>query len=141
MKLALAGGLGVFGAVAVLTLLIALGVGLGSAIIGDDVATPILGTIFIGLYALALTGVGLAFGGVISTSFAGEAVAAIVIVTFLIDFLVPALDLPAVIRELALTSHLGQPMVDTWAGPASPPASSLPSAAWPCRVGACAAGT
>ncbi len=50
----------------------------------------------------------------ISTSFAGEAVAAIVIVTFLIDFLVPALDLPAVIRELALTSHLGQPMLGTW---------------------------
>jgi ABC-2 type transport system permease protein len=110
----LAGGLGVFGAVGVLTLLIAIGVGLGSAITGGDVATPIVGTVVIGLYALALTGVGLAVGGVISTSFAGEAVAAVVIVTFLIDFLVPALDLPAVIRELALTSHLGQPMLGTW---------------------------
>ena len=68
----------------------------------------------IGLYALALTGIGLAVGGVISTSIAGEAVAAIVIMTFLIDFLVPALDLPSVIREFALTSHLGQPMLGTW---------------------------
>jgi hypothetical protein len=91
-----------------------LGVGLGSAITGGDVVTPIVGTLVIGLYALALTGIGLAVGGVVSTSFAGEAVAAIVIVTFLIDFLVPALDLPAVIRELALTSHLGQPMLGTW---------------------------
>lgn len=110
----LSGGLGVFAAVGVLTLLIAVGVGLGSAITGGDVVTPIVGTVVIGLYALALTGIGLAVGGVISTSFAGEAVAAIVIVTFLIDFLVPALDLPAVIRELALTSHLGQPMLGTW---------------------------
>jgi ABC-2 type transport system permease protein len=110
----LAGGLGVFGAVVVLTLLIALGVGLGSAITGGDVQTPILGTIVIGLYALALTGVGLAVGGWFGTSFAGEVVAAIVIVTFLIDFLVPALELPKEIRELALTSHLGQPMLGTW---------------------------
>ncbi len=113
----LAGGLGVFGAVAVMTLVIALGVGLGSAITGGDVVTPVLGTVVIGLYALALTGVGLAVGGVISTSLAGEAVAAVVIVTFLIDFLVPALDLPAVVRELALTSHLGQPMLGTWDWP------------------------
>jgi ABC-2 type transport system permease protein len=110
----LAGGLGVFASVGVLTLIIAIGVGLGSAITGGDVVTPIVGTVVIGLYALALTGVGLAVGGVISTGFAGEAVAALVILTFLIDFLVPALDLPAVIRELALTSHLGQPMLGTW---------------------------
>lgn len=114
VRWALAGGLGLFASVAVLTGVIALGVGLGSAITGGDIATPMAGTIVIGLYALALTGVGLAVGGVISTSFAGEAVAAIVIVTFLIDFLVPALDLPAVIRELALTSHLGQPMLGVW---------------------------
>lgn len=111
---ALSGGLGVFAAVGVLTLIIAVGVGLGSAITGGDVLTPIVGTIVIGLYALALTGVGLAAGGVFGTSLAGEVVAAIVIVTFLIDFLVPALELPAVIREFALTSHLGQPMLGVW---------------------------
>ncbi len=111
---ALRGGLGVFAAVAVLTALIAFGVGLGSALSGGDIGTPIAGSVVIGLYALALTGIGLAVGGLISTSIAGEAVAAVVIVSFLIDFLVPALKLPDWIHQLALTSHLGQPMVGTW---------------------------
>ncbi len=114
VRWAIAGGLGVFASVGLLTLILALGVGLGSVIAGGDIATPFLGTIVIGLYALALAGVGLAVGGLLSTSFAGEAVAAVVIVTFLIDFLVPALKLPDWIRQLALTSHLGQPMVGVW---------------------------
>ncbi len=107
-------GLGVFGAIAVMAAIIALGVALGSAITGGDIVTPIVGSAVIGLYAIALAGIGLAVGGLVSTSFAGEFVAAVVIITFLIDFLVPALDLPDVIRQLALTSHLGQPMVGTW---------------------------
>jgi ABC-2 type transport system permease protein len=111
---AVAGGLGVYGAVAVLTGIIALGVALGSSITGGDVLTPILGSLVVGLYALALCGIGIAVGGLFGTSFAGEAVAAIVIATFMIDLLVPALGLPDWIHQLALTSHLGQPMVGTW---------------------------
>jgi ABC-2 type transport system permease protein len=108
------GGLGVFAAIVVMTLIVGAGVALGSSITGGDVVTPILGSVVIGLYALALAGIGLAFGGLVTTSFAGEVVAIVVIATFLIDFLVPALDLPEVVRQLALTSHLGQPMVGTW---------------------------
>jgi polyether ionophore transport system permease protein len=108
------GGLGVFAAIGVMTLIVAAGVALGSSITGGDVVTPILGSAVIGLYALALAGIGLAFGGLVTTSFAGEVVAALVIVTFLIDFLVPALDLPDALRQLALTSHLGQPMIGVW---------------------------
>jgi polyether ionophore transport system permease protein len=111
---ALAGGLGLYVAIGLLTAIIGLGVGLGAAITGGDVATPILGTIIIGLYAAALAGIGLAWGGVVGTGFAGEIVAAVVILTFMIDFLVPALELPDVIRQVALTSHLGQPMVGVW---------------------------
>jgi len=111
---ALSAGLGLFGAIAVLTALLALGVGVGSAITGGDVLTPILGTLVIGAYAAALAGIGMAVGGVISTSFAGEAVAAIVIATFMLDLLVPALSLPDWVRQVALTAHLGQPMLGTW---------------------------
>ena len=68
----------------------------------------------IGLYALALAGIGIALGGIVGTSFAAEVVAAVVIVTFFIDLLVPALQLPDWIRQLALTAHLGQPMVGVW---------------------------
>jgi ABC-2 type transport system permease protein len=111
---ALAGGAGVLAAIALMTAITAVGIGIGSAIAGGDVVTPILGTIVLGLYAAALAGIGLAVGGLVSTSFAGEAVAAIVIVTFLIDLIAPALKWPDWVHEIALTSHLGQPMIGTW---------------------------
>ena len=37
-----------------------------------------------------------------------------VIATFLIDLLAPALKLPDWVHQLALTAHLGQPMVGLW---------------------------
>ena len=36
------------------------------------------------------------------------------ILTFVIDLLAPALELPDWVHQLALTSHLGQPMVGIW---------------------------
>jgi ABC-2 type transport system permease protein len=114
IRWAISSGLGVFGAIAFLTVLLAAGVGFGAAITGGDVLTPILGTLVIGAYAAALAGIGMAVGGAISTSFAGEVVAAIVIATFMLDLLVPALSLPDWVRQIALTAHLGQPMVGTW---------------------------
>ena len=68
----------------------------------------------LGLYALALAGIGLAVGGVISTAFAAEVIAAIVIITFVIDLLAPALKWPDWVHQIALTSHLGQPMIGSW---------------------------
>jgi ABC-2 type transport system permease protein len=111
---ALAGGSGLLAAVAVMTVVIALGIGLGSGIAGGDVATPILGTAVLGLYTAALVGIGLAVGGLVSTSIAGEAVAAVVILTFIIELIAPALKWPDWVHQLALTSHLGQPMIGTW---------------------------
>jgi ABC-2 type transport system permease protein len=111
---ALGSGLGLYGAVGMFTAMLATGIGIGSFITGGDVLTPILGTLVIGLYALALAGIGIAFGGIAGTAFAAEVVAAIVILTFLDDLLVPALSLPDWIRQLALTAHLGQPMVGVW---------------------------
>ena len=43
-----------------------------------------------------------------------ETVALVVIVTYLIDLLAPAFGLPDWVHQLALTSHLGQPMVGIW---------------------------
>ena len=110
----ISGGLGLFGAIVVFTALLAVGIGLGAIIGGGDVLTPILGTMVLGLYGLALAGIGLAVGGLIRTSIAGEAVAAVVILTFVIDLTAPALHWPDWIHQLALTAHLGQPMVGTW---------------------------
>ena len=56
----------------------------------------------------------MAVGGLVSTAIAGEVVAAIVILTFLIDLIAPALKWPDWVHQLALTSHLGQPMIGNW---------------------------
>jgi ABC-2 type transport system permease protein len=111
---ALAGGLGLFAAIGVMTLVIMVGIGIGSTLAGGDVATPILGTVVFALYGIALAGIGMAVGGLVSTSIAGEVVAAIVILTFLIDLIAPALKWPDWVHQLALTSHLGQPMIGNW---------------------------
>ena len=111
---AIASGLGVFGAVAVMTAVTAAGIAIGVGSADTDLATPVAGTITIGLYAAALAGIGFAIGGVFRNTFAGEAVAGIVIATFLIDFLAPALNLPDWVHQLALTSHLGQSMIGVW---------------------------
>ncbi len=114
VRWALSSGLGVYLAIALMTAVIALGIGIGAALAGFDVVTPVTGTVVLGLYALALAGIGLAVGGIVSTGFAAEVIAAIVILTFVIDLLAPALKLPDWVHQIALTSHLGQPMIGNW---------------------------
>ena len=114
VRWALSSGLGVYLAIALMTAVIALGIGIGAALAGFDVVTPVTGTVVLGLYALALAGIGLAVGGIISTGFAAEVIAATVILTFVIDLLAPALKLPDWVHQIALTSHLGQPMIGNW---------------------------
>ena len=48
------------------------------------------------------------------TRFAATVVVVFVIVTWFAQLLGPVLDLPDFVRELALTSHYGQPMVGEW---------------------------
>jgi ABC-2 type transport system permease protein len=110
---AILSGLGVYVAIAVMTAIMAVCVGLGAAASGSDALTPMSGTIVLGLYAAALAGVGFAVGGW-RPSVAAEIVALVVVVTYLIDLLSPALSLPGWFHQLALTSHLGQPMVGVW---------------------------
>jgi ABC-2 type transport system permease protein len=111
---AISTGLGVMAAIALLTAVVALGIGTGAAMAGSDATTPILGTMVLGLYAAALAGVGIAAGGLLRSSIAGPFVAAVVTLTFLVDLFAPALKLPDWVHQLALTSHMGQPMVGSW---------------------------
>ena len=82
---AVSGGLGIYAVLAVLTAIMAICIGAGAAIGGGDIVTPVVGTVVLGLYAMGLAGIGLAVGGVLRTSFAGEIVAGVVILTFVID--------------------------------------------------------
>ena len=113
---AIRSGIGVYLAIAIMTVVLGLAVGFGAALAGSDALTPAAGAIVLGLYTAALAGIGFAVGGLIRTSIAAEVVAVIVVLTFLIDLLGPALRLPDGIHQLALSAHLGQPMVGIWDG-------------------------
>ena len=100
--------------VAVLTVIQALGIALGAMIAGGDIATPVVGSLVLGLYAAALAGIGVAIGGVLGTGYAAPAVAVITIVTWFVGVIGPALGLPDAFQALALTSHYGFTMLGQW---------------------------
>ena len=111
---AVSSGIGVYIAIAVMTVVLAAAVGIGALTAGSDAVTPMAGSVTLGLYAAALAGVGFAIGGLFRTSIAAEIVAIVVTVTFLIDLIAPPLKLPDWVHQLALTAHMGQPMVGVW---------------------------
>ncbi len=53
-------------------------------------------------------------GGVFGTRFAAPFVAVLTIVIWFVDIIVPALGLPDVVHDLALTAHYGLPMLGQW---------------------------
>ncbi len=103
-----------FVSVGIFVCLTAAGIGIGVSSTGSDLATPLTGSLVLGLYAAALVGIGVAVGGVFGTRFAAPAVVIFVVVTWFVQLLGPLLNLPDIIRQLALTSHYGQPMVGAW---------------------------
>ena len=108
------GGSGADLAVAAMTVVLAVAVGIGALMAGSDAVTPMAGSITLGLYAAALVGVGVAVGGFFRTSIAAEVVTLVVTATYLIDLMAPALRLPDWVHQLAMTAHFGQPMVGQW---------------------------
>ena len=114
MPWAVNSAIGVYLAIAVMTLVLGAAIGIGALMAGSDALTPMAGTITLGLYAAAVAGLGFAIGGLVRTSVAAEIVAFVVTATFLIDLVAPPLKLPGWVHGLALTAHLGQPMVGVW---------------------------
>ena len=114
VRWALSGGVAAFAGVAVVTVLAALGVAVGAVITGDDVLTPVVGTLVIGAYGAALVGIGLAVGGLLGTGAAAPVVALLTVATWMIDIIAPPLGLPDAVQELALTTHYGQPVLGRW---------------------------
>lgn len=100
--------------VVLITVVLGGAIGAGVASIGQDPTTPMAGTLVLGLYGLALTGIGMAAGGLAGPAAAVRIVAAVAIGTFLLDTLAPMLRLPDWVAQLALTTHLGEPMVGRW---------------------------
>jgi polyether ionophore transport system permease protein len=111
---ATSGGVAVMVGVVVLTVMAMIGVGVGAVIAGSEFATPVAGTVVLGLYAAALGGIGIAVGGLFGTSYAGPFVAVFTVVTWFVGIIGPALNLPDVFHQLALTSHYGFTMLGQW---------------------------
>jgi ABC-2 type transport system permease protein len=116
VRWAVASAAAVWLAIALVTVLLATAVAVGVASVGQDPLTPATGTLVLALYGAALAGIGMAVAGVSRASFAMPAVLAIAIGTFLVDLLAPVLRLPDWVEQLALTAHLGEPMVGAWDG-------------------------
>jgi len=114
MRWVASGGVAIITGVILVTVVAALGIAIGAVIAGGDIVQPVVGSFVLALYAAALGGVGVAIGGVFRAGWAGPAVALITIVTWFIDIIAPALNLPDAVHELALTSHYGFTMLGQW---------------------------
>ena len=110
----LAGGAGVLGAIVVIVAVTALGIATGTLMAGGEAWTPVVGTLAIGLYAAAMAGIGIAIGGLFGPALAAPAVVGITLVTWLVDLVGGDLGIPDAIHRLALSTHMGQPMVGVW---------------------------
>lgn len=109
-----AGGIAALLATVVITAMFAIGIWAGAASGGLDAADSMLGTASLGLFTAAIVGIGFAIGGLFRTSLAAEVAALAVVATYLVDLMAPPLGLPDWFHQLALTSHLGQPMMGQW---------------------------
>jgi ABC-2 type transport system permease protein len=113
---AMAGGLAILGQIIVFTVIAAIGIAIGTAMIGGDVVQPVFGTFALGAFAAAFAGVGVAIAGIWRSSWAAPAVALLTIATWFIDTIAPAFKLPDVVHQLALSAHYGLPMLGRWDG-------------------------
>ena len=103
--------LSVLVAVAVTTALLAVGVFVGAAVAGGEVLRPTAGIAVLGLYGMALAGIGLAVGGLVRPSLAAPVTLVLGLSFFLLDLIGSVLHLPDWILALALNRHLGMPVV------------------------------
>ncbi len=101
----------VLGALVVTTGVLVIAVALGTAAQGDDPIRPAIGVSIVGLYGMALAGIGLAVGGLVRPSLAGPVTLVLGLAFFLYDLVGSILEWPSQIMDLALNRHLGRPMV------------------------------
>ena len=111
---ALASGVGVGLAILVSVAIVAIALAIGVGTTGDDPVRPAIGLVAVALYGGAMAGTGFAVGGLAHPSLAAPTVVAVTIGTFLIQVLAPALRLPDWVAQLALSGHMGHPLVGSF---------------------------
>jgi ABC-2 type transport system permease protein len=101
----------VIAALAVTTAVLVISVAAATAAQGDDPLRPAIGVSIVGLYGMALAGIGLAVGGLVRPSLAGPVTLVLGLAFFLYDLVGSILKWPSWVMDLALNRHLGRPMV------------------------------
>jgi ABC-2 type transport system permease protein len=103
----------VLAGVAIMTAILAVALAIGVSLDGADWVQPVIGVAVLGLYGMALAGIGLAVGGLIRPSLAAPVTLFLGLGFFLLDLFGTILELPEPILDVALQRHLGRPMVGT----------------------------
>jgi ABC-2 type transport system permease protein len=101
-------------AIAVMTLVMAIGVAIGAATQAGNPADLLPGMAVLGLYGMALAGIGLAVGGLVRPSLAAPVTIVLGLAFYLLDLIGSILDLPDFIVDLALNRHLGRPILGSY---------------------------
>lgn len=114
---ALRSALAVLGAIAVMTIVMAAGVAVGAATQAGDIAGPVIGLSALGLYGMALGGIGLAVGGLVRPSLAAPVTVILGLAFYLLDLVGSILKLPDFVVDLALNRHLGRPILGVYDAP------------------------
>jgi len=111
--------LAVMTGIAIITALLVAGVIAGTLTqaASRDTAQVAIGVSILGLYAMALAGVGLAVGGLFRPSLAAPVTIALALGFFLWDLIGSIAKFPDVLLDLALNRHLGQPMLGQYDWP------------------------
>lgn len=107
-------GIGAWLGVVLIILIVAAALVVGVSAAGGEIVTPLIGMHVLALYGAALVGIGIGIGGLVGPTLAAPAVMGFAIATFLVDLLGPALSLPDWLQQLALTNHVGDPMLGAW---------------------------
>jgi putative exporter of polyketide antibiotics len=112
-------GLAVMAGVAIITALLIAGVVLGASTqaAAGDVGSVAVGVSVLGLYGMALAGIGLAVGGLVRPSLAAPVTLVVAIGFFLWDLIGSIAGLPEEVLDLALNRHLGQPILGQYDWP------------------------
>jgi ABC-2 type transport system permease protein len=111
---AIRSGAAVMVAIAVMTAVMAGGVVVGAATQAGNALAILPGLAVLGLYGMALAGIGLAVGGLIRPSLAAPVTIILGLAFYLLDLIGSILDLPDVVLDLALNRHLGRPILGTY---------------------------
>jgi ABC-2 type transport system permease protein len=101
-------------AIVIMTAVMTLGVVVGAASQAGNPVDLVPGMAVLGLYGMALAGIGLAVGGLVRPSLAAPVTIVLGLAFYLLDVIGSILDLPDVVLDLALNRHLGRPILGSY---------------------------